>query len=348
MELPSIITVFNQKGGVGKTTTSVNLALCLAALGRRVAVIDLDGQSNATANLGITAPSPTGAYHLITGKASLLQCLRATAYDRVRVVCGSDEMAWADIELALQGDPEKGLVRALASAADADLDVVVIDCPPAPGVVSVNALVVADMVIMPVLPSPHALDGLHKAWANVNRVRNRFNRDMHTLSILLTMTEDESLTRQLAATIQAEFGARVLPAAIARDHVVIDAAARDLPVAILAPDSQPAQSYLAVAEWLLARDRAVGLINAQGGDGAVSAPEHDRALACLQEWHSSIPDLPAHRLQAGGGSGLAAPAQSAEQDTPPVVRTTWLVRTVAAGIIGFAAGVLVASAFFQG
>jgi chromosome partitioning protein len=281
---PRIITVFNQKGGVGKTTTSVNVAVCLAAFGRRVVLVDLDSQSNATTNLGVTPPVATGAYHLITGRAPFSECVRRTPYDGLRLVGGSDELAWADIELAMGEGPEAGLVRALKQVPD-DIDVIVIDCPPAPGVVSVNALIVADAVVMPVMPSPHALDGLHKAWWNVNRVRTRYNQDLTGLNILLTMTEEGELTKRLTEDIIAEFGARVMPILVPRDHVVIEAAARDLPVAVMASGSPPARAYVRVAELLLGRG---------GGEEAGNVNARDAAREILDGWHKGEVPKTAH------------------------------------------------------
>lgn len=276
---PVIITVFNQKGGVGKTTTAVNIAICLAAFGRRVALIDLDSQSNATTNLGVTPPVATGAYHLITGRAEFSQCLRATSYQGVRLIGGSDELAWADIELALGKEPEAAMTRALAKV-PADLEYIVVDCPPAPGIVSVNALVAADSVVMPVMPSPHALDGLHKAWWNLGRVRTRFNQDLGAINILLTMTEDGELTKRLSEDIIAEFGQRVMPVLVPRDNAVIEAAARDLPVAVMASGSAPARAYVRVAELLM---------NRSGSD----VEARDAARAQLNAWQQERNPIPA-------------------------------------------------------
>jgi chromosome partitioning protein len=272
---PAIVTVFNQKGGVGKTTTSVNLAVCMAALGQRVVLVDLDSQSNATTSVGLGSPVPTGAYHLVTGRAKPSECLRTTPYENLRVVPGSDELAWADIELALQEDCQLAVTKALDGLPD-DIDIVVIDCPPAPGIVSVNALVAADMVVMPVVPAPHALDGLHKAWWNVNRVRTRFNQDLHSISILLTMTEDDEMTQRLTEVVIAEFGARVMPVLIPRDPVVIEAAGRDLPVSSMAPDSPPARAYLRLSELILNRVSRVAAL-AGGRDGGAFADREEAA-----------------------------------------------------------------------
>lgn len=334
---PAVITVFNQKGGVGKTTTSVNIAVCLAAFGRKVVLIDLDSQSNASANVGIAPPVPTGAYHLITGKAAFSECLRPTRYEGLRLVGGSDELAWADIELALGGEPEAGLTRALAQVPE-DVDVVVIDCPPAPGVVSVNALVAADTVVMPVMPSPHALDGLHKAWWNVNRVRQRFNQELSVISILLTMTEDSQLTKQLSEAIMAEFGARVMPVLVPRDGVVIEAAARDLPVAVMATGSAPARAYVRVAELLLARTGS-------------SMEARDAARACLEAWSQGEEGSPAHiDRYAPGAEPAPAWSDEAEIDAsqppprPPVlgIRPLPALLLLAVGaLLGAAAAVAV-------
>lgn len=301
---PTVITVFNQKGGVGKTTTSVNLAICLAAFGKRVALIDLDSQSNATTNLGVTPPVATGAYHLITGRAPFAECLRKTPYDGLQLVGGSDELAWTDIELALKPNPEAGLTRAFENIPP-HIEIIVIDCPPAPGIVSVNALVSAGVVVMPVMPSPHALDGLHKAWWNVNRVRTHFNRDMHTVNILLTMTEDGELTKRLSEDIIAEFGPRVMPVMVPRDNVVIEAAARDLPIAVLASGSPPARAYLRVADLLMARTHHMTAEAPRGED----APDRDAALAQLEEWREVVGNLPAHAAQH---------ATTAESSTAPI------------------------------
>lgn len=301
---PVIVTVFNQKGGVGKTTTAVNVAVCMAAFGRRVALIDLDSQSNATANLGVPPPVATGAYHLLTGQVPFADCLRDTPFDNLRLVGGSDELAWADVELSMGTQPEAELSTALA-ASPADLDAIVIDCPPAPGIVSVNALVAADLVVMPVMPSPHALDGLHKAWWNVNRVRSHFKRDLGGLHILLTMTEDGTVPTRLAADILAEFGSRVMPVMVPRDGSVIEAASRDLPVAVLASGSAPGRAYVRVTELLLDPD-------------ASDLQAREAVRARLSLWRNQMVDLPSHRDPYADTGPAPAPAwtEDVEEDEP--------------------------------
>jgi chromosome partitioning protein len=244
---PTIIAVFNQKGGIGKTTTSVNLAVCLAARGRRVVLIDLDAQSNASTSVGLTSPAATGAYQLLKGEVELAHACRLTPYPNLRLVAGSDDLSWADVEIAHRPDPQYVLAKALEHEPD-DVDVVVMDCPPAFGILSVNATVAADVVILPVVPSPLALDGLHKAWWNIQRVRTHFNRALQSMGILFTMTEDSEVMHRLEEAITTSFGGRVLPVAIPRDMKAVEAASRDQPLVVVDPESPAAAAYRQLAE----------------------------------------------------------------------------------------------------
>ena len=287
---PTIVVVFNQKGGIGKTTTSVNLAVCLAALGRSVVLVDLDAQSNATTSVGLSSPAATGAYQLLRGEVDVQHACRPTPYPNLRLVAGSDDLSWADVEIAVRPDPQHVLERALATAPD-DVDVMVIDCAPAFGILSVNAMVAADVVILPVVPSPLALDGLHKAWWNIQRVRKYFNRDLDSLGIVFTMTEQSELMQRLTEAIMASFGGRVLPVMIPRDLKVIEAAARDLPLVVLDPDTPAAVSYLRLAEVVLAR-----MID-KGKPGPSDAARAE-ALALLRQWRNPRSEAAAAELDA--------------------------------------------------
>ncbi len=278
---PTVVVVFNQKGGIGKTTTSVNLAVGLAALGREVILVDLDAQSNATTSVGLSSPAATGAYQLLRGEVDVSHACRPTPYPNLRLVAGSDDLSWADVEIAVKPEPQYVLERALETT-PADVDVVVIDCPPAFGILSVNAAVAADVVILPVVPSPMALDGLHKAWWNIQRVRKHFNRDLDTMAILFTMTEESELMHRLTEAIMASFGGRVLPVMVPRDLKVIEAAARDIPLVVLDPETPAAQAYLRLAE--LALTRLIGTGNRELPEGA-----RDRAMGVLREWRKPRP-----------------------------------------------------------
>jgi chromosome partitioning protein len=243
---PIAITVFNYKGGVGKTTTSVNLAVALAALGCRTILIDLDGQGNATSSLGMTTRVATGSYNLIAGNATLAEASHHTVFPGLSVCPATDDLAGTDLELAMASQPQHQLRLRLEDAA-VEADVVVIDCPPALGMLPVNALVASDWVIMPVSPEPLAREGLHKAWYNVNRIRLNLNRGLQVMGILVTLAEEAEVHDRFSESIRADFGPRVLPIKVPRDQAVLEASAKDCPVVIHDPDSAAARAYVNLA-----------------------------------------------------------------------------------------------------
>jgi chromosome partitioning protein len=280
---PTVVVVFNQKGGIGKTTTSVNLAVCLAALGRSVILVDLDSQSNATTSVGLSAPAATGAYQLLRGEVTVADAMRPTPYPNLRLVAGSDDLSWADVEIAVKPEPQYVLEHAFAAIPPGS-DIVVVDCPPAFGILSVNAVVAADMVVLPVVPSPLALDGLHKAWWNIQRVRTHFNRHLDAMGILFTMTEEDEMSCRLTEAIIASFGSRVLPVAVPRDAQVVEAAARDLPLVVLNPDTPAARAYLRLAELLLSR------MAAKDGAQVPADAGREQAVETLRAWRRPAPE----------------------------------------------------------
>ena len=243
---PIVITVFNYKGGVGKTTTSVNLAVGLAALGCRTILIDLDGQGNATSSLGMATRAAVGAHDLISGSVDLAGASHPTPYPGLLLCPATDELAGADMELALTPQPQ-GQLRLRLEEGAADADVVVIDCPPALGILPVNALVACDWVILPVSPEPLAREGLHKAWYNVNRIHLNLNRGLQVMGILVTLAEVADVHDRFDESIRADFGPRVLPIKIPRDQAVLEASAKDCPVLIHDPDSPAARAYVNLA-----------------------------------------------------------------------------------------------------
>lgn len=296
---PIVITVFNQKGGIGKTTTAVNLAVCLAAFGRSVILLDLDSQSNATTSLGLVTPPKLSAYDLLAGGATFSEVARPTRYPRLSLCGAADELSGIDIDLATIEGPHRRLQRAL-STVPAGIDVVVIDCPPALGLVPVNALVAADWVLMPVMPEPLARDGLYKAWHHVQRIRANLSARLGAASILLTMVTDDPLHRGMAATIRTEFGDTVLDVEIPRDRMVVAASARDLPAAVLDPDSPVTQAHLDLVEKVLERFSVPGL-------AVAGVCDRDTALATLKAWSSErVPNSP---------SIIAAEDAEAKSDT---------------------------------
>jgi chromosome partitioning protein len=249
---PAVLVVFNMKGGIGKTTTSVNLAVALAALGRSVVLIDLDCQGNATASLGFIGTVATGASELMAGTATLSKARKATRWPKLWVCGASSELAATDFDLAVTEEPHRQLAMALEKV-PLGIDFVVIDCPPALGLMPVNALVAGDAVLLPVTPEPMARDGLHNAWHHITQLRAKLKPGLGIAGILLTMTEGGEVHRSMADTIRSEFGGRMLDVEVPRDPQVVLAAMRDLPVVVCAPRSPAAQAYIRIAETMARR-----------------------------------------------------------------------------------------------
>jgi chromosome partitioning protein len=272
------LTVFSQKGGIGKTTTSVNLAVALAAWGLRVCVLDLDSQGNASSSLGQLSPVAPGAYELFSSGCSLAQAARPTAIPGLSLCCSSDALAGVDLELA--NDPAARLLLRPAMGG-ADVDLVVIDCPPALGLLPVAALAASHLLVLPVTPAPLARDGLHKAWGHVRRIQGTINPRLTVAGILLTMTSDAAVEREVEQTLRLEFSQHILPMTVPADRAVLTASLAGLPVTLNAPDSAAARAYVDLAQHLL------GKIGRPPIDGAAARRQ-------LERWrpHAASPDQP--------------------------------------------------------
>src|SRR6266496_4993373 len=181
-----IYALANQKGGVGKTTTAINLAACLAEAGERSLVIDLDPQANATSGLGMRA-NGTSSYDLLDG-APLEELAKHTKFPNLDLVPSKPELAGAVVELAQRGDGERYLSQALASGTS-KYDFVFLDCPPSLGPLTVNALAAADRVLVPVQAEYYALEGLTQLLRSVELVRQRLNPQLAVAGVLLTMVD---------------------------------------------------------------------------------------------------------------------------------------------------------------
>jgi chromosome partitioning protein len=294
---PAILVVFNMKGGIGKTTTSVNMAVALAALGRSVVLIDLDCQGNATASLGLVGTVATGASELMAGTATLAKARRATRWPNLWVCGASSELAATDFDLAVTDEPHRQLAKAL-EAVPPGIDFVVIDCPPALGLMPVNALVAGDAVLLPVTPEPMARDGLHNAWHHITLLRAKLKPSLGIAGILLTMTEGDDLHRTMADTIRSEFGGRMLDVEVPRDPKVVQAAVRDLPLVVYEPRSPAAQAYIRLAE-VMARRAVAGSLDPMRGpaptiddDEPAPLPNSDEvveaATVILESWATEV------------------------------------------------------------
>src|SRR6187397_1121283 len=249
--MPRIYALANQKGGVGKTTTAVNLAACLAEAGERALVIDLDPQANATSGLGMRA-NGSSSYDLLDG-APLAELVHATAFANLDLVPAKPDLAGAVVELSSRSDGERYLAQALASGSDR-YDFVFLDCPPSFGPLTVNALAAADRVLIPVQAEYYALEGLSQLVHSINLVKARLNPTLAVGGVLLTMVDGRTrLSADVEAEVRKHFGELVFTQTVPRSVRLAEAPSHGLPAIAYDRRSRGADAYWKVAMELVER-----------------------------------------------------------------------------------------------
>jgi chromosome partitioning protein len=247
----TVYALANQKGGVGKTTTAINLAACLAEAGERALVVDLDPQANATSGLGERA-NGASSYDLLDG-AALEGLARPTRFANLDLVPAKPELAGAVVELARRGDGDRYLAQSLAGARET-YSFVFLDCPPSLGPLTVNALAAADRVLVPVQAEYYALEGLTQLVHSVNLVRARLNPKLALGGLLLTMVDGRTrLAADVAAEVRRHFGPLVFRTAVPRSVRLAEAPSHGLPAIAYDRRSAGADAYWKVAMELVER-----------------------------------------------------------------------------------------------
>ncbi|MEJ2666552.1 MAG: ParA family protein [Deinococcales bacterium] len=246
-----IIGVINQKGGVGKTTTAVNLAAALAER-RRILLVDLDPQANASSGLGIRTPLRT-VYDVFSGRASARQALMRTAQANLAVLPASGDLAGAAVELDATADNMLLLSRGLMGVRP-NFDFIVVDAPPSMGALTLNALAAADHLIIPLQCEYYALEGIAGMMDTVERVRGSLNRELRILGILLTMFDSRTkLSQQVEENVRRHFRREVFRTVIPRSVRLAEAPSYGQPVLEYAPMSPGALAYQSLAEEVIDR-----------------------------------------------------------------------------------------------
>ena len=251
------IAVANQKGGVGKTTTTINLSSCLAEAGKKVLTIDMDPQGNTTSGLGIDKNAcENTVYELILGECTVKKCLIHTEFENLDLISSNVNLAGAEIELLNISDKEYVLRNEVDYIKD-DYDFIIIDCPPSLNMLTLNAMTTADTILVPIQCEYYALEGLSQLMYTIELVQQRLNPHLHMEGVVFTMYDARTnLSLQVVENVKNNLDTTIYKTIIPRNVRLAEAPSHGLPINIYDPKSSGAESYRLLAQEVIEREDA--------------------------------------------------------------------------------------------
>ena len=292
-----IIAIANQKGGVGKTTTVVNLAAALSARKRAILVVDLDPQAHATLGLGLEKQQGVSLYPVLLGEKPIEDVIQPTKWNNLNVIPSEVDLAGAELEFGAREDRLEMIRNALAPVRDAGaFDYIILDCPPSLGIVMTSSLVASDGVLIPIQAEFLAMDGLALITGSIERIRQSVNPSLDLNGIVFTMVNSQAkLTHDVMEEVRNHFGDKVYETAIPRNVRVSEAPSMGTPVVFLDPRSKGAESYKAFAWEFMAKNPTrfdVPQRVVQSAPDPVAAPELEVATETPAQSETAVETAP--------------------------------------------------------